>query len=262
MATETGYRPVRVAELFAGSRSLGREAEAMGMEVFSVDNNPKLPGIHLVADLEFVRPEDLPWAPDIIWASPPCTTYSLAAISDHRDPDGTPRSEFAAKSDRLTRNLVALIQAFPSAIYYVENPMATLRNMDFMAPLGKPVTVWYCRYGDKRAKPTDIWSNNLHSLFNPTGWSPRPICWNGNRKCHHEKAPRGSRTGTQGLKNAYDRGKIPPLLCREVLLAAVQMRPKTAPAVDACPPTGVRPAEGPGSVHRSRRLPMAGTWKP
>ena len=78
-------------------------------------------------------------------------------------------------------------------------------------------TVWYCRYGDKRAKPTDIWSNNIVNLFNIDGWNPRPICYNGNKKCHHEEAPRGSKTGTQGLKDNYERSKIPYKLCLEIL---------------------------------------------
>lgn len=78
-------------------------------------------------------------------------------------------------------------------------------------------TVWYCTYGDKRAKPTDIWSNNIFSLFNVNGWRPRPECFNGNQNCHHEFAPRGSQTGTQGLKGNYDRSKIPNELCFEIL---------------------------------------------
>ena len=38
-----------------------------------------------------------------------------------------------------------------------------------------------------------------------------------NKNCHHEEAPRGSRTGTQGLKDNYERSKIPYELCKEIL---------------------------------------------
>ena len=62
-----------------------------------------------------------------------------------------------------------------------------------------------------------IWTNNLRSLLNPKGWQPRPECYNGNKNCHHEAAPRGSRSGTQGLKGNYNRSKIPKELCREIL---------------------------------------------
>ena len=59
-------------------------------------------------------------------------------------------------------------------------------------------------------KPTDVFSNDFE-------WIPRGMCHNGNRDCHHEPAPRGSRTGTQGLKGNYERSKIPQELCYEIL---------------------------------------------
>lgn len=197
------------------------------MNTCSVDNDPKRKNITLVRDFEFLDLAELPFVPNIIWASLPCTTYSLAAsTAGHRNPDGSPATEFAAKSDRLGKRMVELILSFPDAIYYVENPRAGLRTMEFMKPLGQPVTVWWCRYGDKSAKPTDIWTNNLRTptLFgieNEHGWRPRPECWNNNRRCHHEAAPRGSRTGTQGKKNAAERGKIPEALCVDVIASAL-----------------------------------------
>ena len=69
-------------------------------------------------------------------------------------------------------------------------------------------TVTYCQYGDERMKPTDIWTNS-------DVWVPRPMCKNGS-PCH-VAAPRGSKTGTQGRSNAYERSKIPEDLCREIL---------------------------------------------
>jgi len=204
---------MKILELFAGSRSIGKEAEKQGHEVFSVDVKD-FEGINLVKDIEFLTSKDIPFIPDVIWASPPCSTYSIAAISTHRD-NGKPKTDFAAKSDRLVLNTLKLIKEY-DCIYFIENPRGYLRKMPFM--LGVPkATVWYCRYGDIRAKPTDIWSNNIFNLFNPNGWIPRAICFNGNVNCHHESAPRGSRTGTQGLKNNYERSKIPPLLCKEII---------------------------------------------
>jgi len=64
---------------------------------------------------------------------------------------------------------------------------------------------------------TDIWTNNLRSLLNPMGWQPRQECFNGNKNCHYESAPRGSKTGTQGIKGNYERSKIPYELCKEIL---------------------------------------------
>ena len=210
---------MKVLELFAGSRSIGRVAEAMGMEVFSVDLKP-FEGIDLAIDIEDLLPRHIPFTPDIIWASPPCTTYSLAAISHHREPDGTPKTEFAAKSDRLVKKTLHVIRSYPDAMFYIENPRATLRKRPFMRGIPR-ATVWYCKYGDTRAKPTDIWTNNLRSFFCPDGWQPRPECFNGNTRCGHDLAPRGAKTGTQGLKGNYERSKLPQDLCVEVLFAAM-----------------------------------------
>ena len=204
---------MKLLELYAGSRSVGKVAESLGFEVFSVDVK-EFDGIDLVQDIEFLTTDMIPFKPDVIWASPPCTTYSMAAISHHRDGQ-EPKTDFAAKSDRLVKNTLKIIKEF-DCIYFMENPRAMLRKMDFMRGVPK-TTITYCKYGDMRMKPTDIFSNHIVNLFNPNGWMPRPMCWNGNKNCHHEAAPRGSRTGTQGLKGNYERSKIPEQLCIEIL---------------------------------------------
>ncbi len=207
---------VKVLELFAGSRSIGKAAESLGYEVYSSDLN-EFEGIDYPIDILEFDISKVPFKPDIIWASPPCTTYSIAAISHHR-PHNKPLSDFAIKSDNMVKKTISIIQEFNPKYWYIENPRGMLRKQTFMQGLPR-TTVWYCTYGDKRAKPTDIWTNNLRSVFNPDGWQPRPECFNGNKNCHHESAPRGSKTGTQGLKGNYERSKIPNELCLEILKA-------------------------------------------
>lgn len=209
---------MKVLELFAGSRSFGQVASDRGHEVCSVDHKP-FDKIDLVSDCEVLTIDQLPWIPDVVIATPPCTSYSIAAISHHRrEGDYAPKTSFAAKSDRMMLNVLRLIEQ-TGAIFYIENPRGALRKMPFMLNIPKS-TVWYCQYGkdEERAKPTDIWSNNIMSLLNPEGtWIPRPECFNGNKNCHHESAPRGSRTGTQGRKNNYERSKNPKELCLDII---------------------------------------------
>lgn len=69
-------------------------------------------------------------------------------------------------------------------------------------------TVTYCQYGDTRMKPTDIWTNHPAPKF-------RPMCHNGD-PCHIA-APRGAKTGTQGLKGSKERSVIPKALCEHIV---------------------------------------------
>lgn len=79
--------------------------------------------------------------------------------------------------------------------------------MDFMQGIPR-YTVTYCQYGDTRMKPTDIWTNHPMPNF-------KPPCHNGD-SCH-VSAPRGAKTGTQGLKNSILRAKIPELFCEHIV---------------------------------------------
>ena len=213
---------MNVLELHAGSRSIGNEAEKLGFNVFSVDweNYNK---INLVIDIEKLTAKDIPFIPDIIWTSPDCTTYSIAAISHHRK-GINPISEYAKKCDKVNNNQINLIKYYlkinPNLKFFIENPRGMMRKMPFVKDIER-TTVWYCKYGDNRAKPTDIFTNNLYSMFNTNGWIPKKECFNGNKKCHHEKAPRGSKTGTQGKTGSYERSKIPNNLAIEILKSCI-----------------------------------------
>ena len=208
-------KKIKVLELFAGSRSIGNAAESLGYEVFSSDIN-NFEGIDYVVDILNFDTNKVPFKPDIIWASPPCTYFSVASIGKHWNEDHTPKSKNALIGVSYVSKTLEIIKTLKPNKWYLENPRGKLRKLQVVKGLPR-TTVWYCTYGDKRAKPTDIWSNNIFSLFNVNGWRPRPECFNGNQNCHHEFAPRGSKTGTQGLKGNYDRSKIPNELCFEIL---------------------------------------------
>lgn len=205
---------MKILELFAGTRSIGKAFEKRGHEVFSVEWDEKFENIDLYADISKVTAEDVLekfGRPDVIWASPDCTSYSIAAISHHRtrEVDGNlaAKSEYGKFCDKVNVHVLELIKGLDPKYYFIENPRGGMRKMNFMKDLPR-FSVTYCQYGDSRMKPTDIWTNHPDPDF-------RPMCKNGD-PCH-ERAPRGSRTGTQGLKNSKERSVIPENLCEYIV---------------------------------------------
>lgn len=208
---------MKVLELFAGSCSFSKIAKEMGHEVFTSDIEP-FDGIDYVVDILEFDYRKLPWQPDVVWASPPCTGFSVSAIGKNwKIIDGVyvPQTPTAKLGIELVKRTVFLIDFLDPYYWFMENPRGMLRKLELI-PCGERTTVTYCQYGDSRQKPTDIWTNNLNGLFGGE-WTPRPMCKSGD-PCHIP-APRGSRTGTQGLKNAYERSRVPAELCREILLS-------------------------------------------
>ena len=216
---------MKILELFAGSRSFSKEAEKLGYETFCTDIKD-FENIDYVTDILEFDYNKIPFEPDCIWASPPCTSFSVASIGHHWYKDHIPKTKEAELGCMIVKKTIEIIKHYDPDSFFIENPRGKLRKLDFMQEFDR-ATVSYCSYGDKRMKPTDIWTNFLsHPLLTYDnrlqGWMPRPICKNRqkNNNCHHEKSARGSKTtGTQGLKNNYERAIIPPDLCKEILLS-------------------------------------------
>jgi hypothetical protein len=149
--------------------------------------------------------------PDFVWASPPCTCFSVASMGVHWKSGGASpvaRTDKALKAIELVKHTLDLIDAWsPVNGWLMENPRGMLRKLEVVKGLPRR-TVTYCQYGDTRQKPTDLWGV-------VPGWDPKPACSPGSA-CH-VAAPRGSRTGTQGLKNAKQRSIVPAALGEEIL---------------------------------------------
>lgn len=205
---------MKVLELFCGTKSISNAFAARGHEVFTVDwekdFNPSL-----CADIGQITAEQIialcGGVPDVIWASPDCTTYSVMAISVHRrkETDGNLAAvtDYAKRCDEINAHVVNLIKELQPRFWFIENPRGGMRKMAFMRGLPR-YTVTYCQYGERRMKPTDLWTNHPAPNF-------KPPCKNGD-KCH-EAAPRGSKTGTQKIKGAKERSRIPQQLCNHIV---------------------------------------------
>lgn len=206
---------MKVLELFAGTRSIGKAFEEHGHEVYSVEWNRNFEDIDLYADIGTVTAEEILQKfgrPDVIWVSPDCTSYSVAAISHHRRKNAQtgsldPISDYAKFCDNVNQHVLELIKELKPKYYFIENPRGGMRKMEWMQELPR-YTVTYCKYGDTRMKPTDIWTNHPDPKFLPPSKNGDP---------DHEKAPRGSRCGTQRLKGAVERSRIPKALCEHIV---------------------------------------------
>lgn len=226
---------MKLLELFAGSRSFCKVAEQHGWETFSSDIKP-FDNIDYVVDILEFDVTKVPFVPDVIWASSECQGFSIAAIA-HNWTGGKnayiPKSDRAKLGIKLAKKTIEIIEHFkklnPNLIWYMENPRGVMRKMPFMEVLPIRNSITYCSYKDTRMKPTDIWTNN-------DMWKPRKMCRNGGygkaemdgktwclnetgKPCH-EAAPRGAKTGTQGLKGDYERSKVPAELCEELISAS------------------------------------------
>lgn len=203
---------MKLLDIFSGTKSISKVFEKHGHETFTIDIVPEF-NADIQDDILDITSEMILerfGRPDVIWASPPCTKFSVAAIGrnwiDNKDGTYTAKNEGAEEAKKIVLHTIKLIKELNPTYFFIENPRGMLRKMPFMQEFER-FTVTYCQYGDTRMKPTDIWTNFSDIDF-------KPPCKNGD-PCH-EAAPRGSRTGTQGLKNAMLRAVVPEGLCEHV----------------------------------------------
>lgn len=205
-------RKLRVVDLFAGLKGWSAPFEDRGHEVFSVELDLKFPDISLYADILTLSASDFPWRPDIVLASPPCTSFTTMTMGRNWTYENEPKTDTARLGKALVEHTIELIQDLRPSFAIIENPRARLRTLGIIPERYERRTVWYCRYGEERAKPTDLWGGPF-----PPSLVMRPGCKNGFPD--HIAAPRGSQTGTQGGDSAVI-AKIPYELALDVCLAA------------------------------------------
>ena len=211
---------MNILELFSGTGSFSKVARERGHQTFTVDIDSYFKP-DLCKDILELNIEDIPFKPDVIWSSPPCQKFSVMTIGKSwiKNEDGsyTPRNEEVVKHLELHRKGLEIIKSLNPKFFFIENPRAMLRKMDFMKDIQRK-TVTYCKYGFMYQKATDIWTNV--GLI----WISKQVCSPGD-DCH-ESQPRGYEAkknsgaigkGTQGMKDAKERAQIPKELCLEII---------------------------------------------
>ena len=210
---------MRVLELFSGTHSVGKVCKDLGYEVVSLDlTNADINIDILKWDYKTAfKPGDF----DIIWASPPCHTFShcrrcwigrkLKCFGDVIVTAKILDDDMEARGLPIVRRTEEIINYFKPPLWFIENP-ATGKMKDYLTHLPH-YDVDYCMYSDwGYKKKTRFWTNK-------EGFDAK-LC---NKQCgnmvgtqHKNKVGRGK----ESLANVTlkDRYRVPPKLIKQLII--------------------------------------------
>jgi hypothetical protein len=199
---------MRLLDLFAGTKSVSKMAEELGMETISLDMQGSHDHVCNILDWD----PSLHYPPktfDIIVAGPPCTHYSRARTNAK-----TPRD--IEGSNAVVRKTLDIIEYLKPRYWFMENPATGLLCVQEVVQ-GLPFhDVTYCSYGFPYMKKTRIW----HAA-DCVSWKPRPKCTKQCHACtngkHQQTAQKGPCKGNGSMQSREQLYSYPPELVREIL---------------------------------------------
>jgi len=156
---------MKVLELFSGTHSVGKCCEELGWETLSVDIDGRadINMSILEWDYKVYKKDEF----DIIWASPPCSTFSALQYSHiGRMRNGKVftkeqlEEDMKTKGDPLILKALEIIKYFNPTLWFIENPdTGRMKSRPFMKDIPFYI-VDYCMYSDwGYRKRTRIWTN-------------------------------------------------------------------------------------------------------
>lgn len=211
---------MRCLDLFSGTGSVSRALP--DAEVVTVDNCKKFNPTHLCDVLKFDYKQYPVGYFDVIWASPPCTAFSVAKTHGERN---------LQLADSLAEKALEIIEYLQAPKWFIENPAyGMLRDRPYMQSIHSHI-VTYCMYGYLHMKPTRLWTNvnnfmpkkcckdnrcpgflqdhNCHAV--------QLRCAPGNVKCKEKQKRLISEGIVTCLKSPIERAKVPEQLIRDLV---------------------------------------------
>jgi len=195
----------KVLELFCGTGSVSKICQELGWEVYSVDISDKYYPLDLKVDILKWDYKSLDFKPDIIWASPPCSSFSKMLYMS-KTKEEIKKGELKVGVPLLNKTR-EIIDYFNPKYYFIENPDSS-RMKNYIKDLSF-YRVCYCMYGYDYQKATRIWTNIKD--FNA-------------KYCNHKGRHKVAITTSIQLKNRKqktvnslnNRYSIPPQLIRDL----------------------------------------------
>lgn len=213
---------MKMLDLFSGLEGWAGAARARGWQTVTLDIEPRFGADYAIDILTVARLDHLGGPFDLICASPPCEAFSTGSIGRHW---GGGARAYVPKTDAARRALAIVAHTFdliddyrmrhPGVSYVIENPRGVMRKI---APRPPTATTWYCQWGERRAKPTDLWTN----VDIGHAW---PTCHNGatdhdpQSRYYRVRKALGQNGGTQGLPSPEVRALIPIRLATAIVAA-------------------------------------------
>lgn len=202
---------MRILDLCAGTESLRKVLT--GHQVTSLDISDKYKPT-ICADVrkwDYRRAFPVGYF-DIIWASPPCTQYSVAKTIGERD---------FAEADSVVKRCLDIIRYFRPRVWFLENPGggARLHTRPFMRAWNRyKHPCCYCRYGYLYRKITNIWTNRPNTCLKVCTTQTPCAVFAKHKRHFHTAQCSYTRAGNQGTGKLGNRYSVPPKLIRYLLV--------------------------------------------
>ncbi len=198
---------MKLLELFSGTGSVGKVAKELGYEVVSLD----LKGADIntnIIDWDYTQYPKGHF--DIVWASPPCATFSKLRNSHI----GRGMTHESIRQDieniglPILRKAEEIIDYLKPKLWFIENPQTGRMKEYIERPF---YDVDYCKYGFSYRKRTRIWTNRTDFESKLC----KKDCGNIIGKKHtHQMGNATSNVNVGNLKQKYS---IPPKLIHDLL---------------------------------------------